>query len=293
MELTACGTDDDYEAWRSVRMAVHPGERCPTVAELRAQDSPDRVLLIATEDGTVLGSGLAQRSETAGGGAAAPRVLPEHRRRGVGTALLRALADHCTRLGLPELRSAADDEGSLAFATRFGFVEVDREVEQVRTVGDEPVPPPPPAGVRLVTLDEQPGRWAACFDTFGSEVLADFALYAPLDISLDQWTSDGWAGDPTFLALSDGEVVGCAGLNRDADRPERAEHSLTGVRRDWRGRGLAEHLKRHTLRWAAQHGVHELYTWTQAGNAAMIRLNEKLGYAVATTSITVARPLPL
>jgi hypothetical protein len=39
--------------------------------------------------------------------------------------------------------------------------------------------------------------------------------------------------------------------------------------------------------------VSEIYTWTQAGNVAMLRLNEQLGYVVGKTSISLARPLPL
>ena len=37
----------------------------------------------------------------------------------------------------------------------------------------------------------------------------------------------------------------------------------------------------------------ELYTWTQAGNTSMLRLNEHLGYVTGLTSITLSRPLPL
>lgn len=291
MELTVCVTDDDYEAWRTVRLAVAPGERCDTVAEMRAQDLRSRLLLLAVVDGEVVGSGAAARSETAGGGFAAPRVLPEHRRKGIGSAILEALAEHCTGLGLPELRAGADDEGALAFAHRFGFVEVDREIEQVRTIGQEPPPPGLPGGVDVVLLSEHPGLWPACYDTFGTEVLADFALHSPLVVSAEEWNTS-WHGDPMFLALSEGEVIGCAGLHLDTDRPERAEHALTAVRRDWRGRGIASHLKRRTLHWAATHGLDEVYTWTQAGNTSMLRLNEHLGFATGTTSITVSRPLP-
>jgi GNAT superfamily N-acetyltransferase len=292
MELTACVTDDDYEAWRAIRIAVLPGDRCDTVAELRAQRSPDRLLLIARVDGRVVGSGVADRSDSAGLGFAAPRVHPEHRRRGVGSALLRALAEHCAGLGLPAVDASVDDEGSLAFATRFGFVEVDREVEQTRTIGTEPPPSALPPGVEVVTLSQQPELWAACFDTFGRQVLADFALYTPLDISAEQWETT-WRGDPMFLALHEGEVIGCAGLLRDTDRPERCENALTGVRRDWRGRGIATHLKRRTLRWAADNGVRTVYTWTQAGNVPMRQLNEHLGYVTGRTGITLSRALPL
>ena len=70
-------------------------------------------------------------------------------------------------------------------------MEVDRQVEQVRAIGDEPPPSALPAGVEVVMLDEHPELWAACFDTFGTYVLSDFALYAPLQISADQWNSSG------------------------------------------------------------------------------------------------------
>jgi GNAT superfamily N-acetyltransferase len=292
MDISVCVTDEDYEAWRRVRMAVVPGERSATVAELRQPDSPDRLLLLAAVDGTVVGSGVADRSDTAGGGFVAPRVLTEHRRRGVGSALLEALAAHVTTLGLPELRAMVEDHESLGFAEHFGFVEIDRQVEQVRALGHEPPPSALPAGVEVITLDQQPELWAACFDTFGTEVLADFALFEPLQISAEQWAGS-WAGDPMFIALLDGEVIGCAGLHRDTDRPERGENALTAVRRDWRGRGIAAHLKRRTLQWAADHGLTELYTWTQAGNVSMLRLNEHLGYTTGEISITVSRPLPL
>jgi GNAT superfamily N-acetyltransferase len=292
MELSVCVSDDEYEAWRAVRLAVEPGSRCLSVGEMRAADSSDRLLLLAVEDGDVVGSGIADRSDTAEAGFVAPRVLSGHRRRGVGSALLRALAEHCSGLGLPRVGTSVDDEGSLAFAERFGFVEVDREVEQVRTVGDEPEPTGLPAGVEVIEASQRPDLWAACFETFGKEVLADFAVFSPLEISAEQWSTT-WYGDPMFLALHDDEVVGCAGLNRDTDRPDRAENALTGVRRSWRGHGIASYLKRRTLHWAALNGLEEIYTWTQAGNSAMLRLNEHLGYVTTRHGITVSRALPL
>jgi hypothetical protein len=38
MELRVCVTDEEYEAWRAVRLAVLPEERCHTVEEMREQD---------------------------------------------------------------------------------------------------------------------------------------------------------------------------------------------------------------------------------------------------------------
>jgi mycothiol synthase len=291
MEITACVTDDDYEAWRQVRMEVVPGERTATVAELRAEDSADRMMVLAAVDGVVVGSGLAGVSDS-GGGFVAPRVRPDFRRRGVGTGLLHHLAAHLTTRSFAQARGMVDDSGSLVFAQQAGFVEIDRQVEQVLTLAEVPPPSAPPTGVRVIDLVEQPHLWAASYDTFGTEVLADFAVYEPLQVSAEQWAAS-WAGEPMFLALYDGAVIGCAGLHPDTDRPERAENALTAVRRDWRGRGVASYLKRLTLRWAAEHGVTEVYTWTQARNEPILRLNEHLGYVVGQTSTTLSRPLPL
>lgn len=292
MDISPCATDADYEAWRQVRIAVIPYERTQSVDELRAGDSPDRLLLLARVDGAVVASGLSDRAESAGAGSVIPRVLPDHRRQGIGTALLYRLAEHVASLGLPMLRAGADDHGSLAFAQRFGFAEVNREVEQTYIVTRTVAVAPLPDGLEVVTAQEQPGLWEACFEHFGREALADFAVDTPLEVTLDRWTRV-WLGDPMFLAVHRGEVVGCAGLGLDPDDPRRAENSLTATRRDWRGRGVAVHLKQRTLAWAAQHGISEVYTWTQDGNAAMRALNTRLGYATTRTGIQLARSLPL
>ena len=80
---------------------------------------------------------------------------------------------------------------------------------------------------------------------------------------------------------------------RDADRADRAEHGLTAVRRDWRGRGVARALKQATIAWAAANGLRELYTWTQRGNENMQGVNERLGYVVRSRSVMVRAPIPL
>ncbi|UFN44532.1 GNAT family N-acetyltransferase [Nocardioides okcheonensis] len=293
LEITACRTDADYEAWRSVRLAVLPYERCDPADELRRQDErATRLMLVAREDGVVVGSGLADLSDSAGTGSVAPRVLPGYRRRRIGTALLERLAHHLEAHDLMRVRATVDDDDSLAFAHCLGFEDTDHEVEQTRAVVDLPPVPDAPEGVEVVLASERPGLWEASYDRFGREATGDFALSTALDVTPDRWATS-WLGDPMFLALHDGEVVGCAGLEVDTDVTDRAENALTAVRRDWRGRGLAIHLKLLALHWAAEHGIAEVYTWTQDGNAAMRTLNTRLGYATTRRSTMVARALPL
>jgi mycothiol synthase len=291
--LRPAETDADLEAFRQVRLAVLPHERAPTVEELRDLETPERLLLLAEIDGEVCGAGLADRSETAGDAFVAPRVLLSARRRRVGTALLAALSEHVLRLGFPYARSLVEDPGSLAFAERFGFVEVNRQVEQVLAV-DGAVAAAAPDGVEIVSVADRLELWRAAYDPLGLEAFADMALDRPLDIPLAVWERE-WIGPPEamFVALAAGEVIGCAGLLPDADRPDRAENALTAVRRDWRGRGVASALKRTTLVWAAANGIREVYTWTQRGNADMRRLNEHLGYVTRSECITVRAPLPV
>jgi GNAT superfamily N-acetyltransferase len=99
--------------------------------------------------------------------------------------------------------------------------------------------------------------------------------------------------EATFVALDGDAILGMAGLNQDIDQPERAENALTAVRRDQRGRGLARALKETAIAWAAEHGIREIYTWTQTGNENMREVNAHLGYVTRDISINLRRPLPL
>lgn len=286
-------SDEDYAAWRQVRLAVVPNERADSVENLRAQAGPQHQFLLAEVDGELAGSGVVGKADLAGSGAITARVLPGWRRRGVGTAILRVLAGRAAEMGFGVVGSNVEDLGSVSFAERYGFREVDRQVEQVRVIGDEPAPRVPD-GVEIVQVSARPELWRAVYPTVGAQAFQDMALISPLDVSLEQWERD-WISDPDamFVALADGEVIGCAGLLPDPDDPGRAEHALTSVRRDWRRRGVAAALKRCCLAWAANHGLREVYTWTQRGNDDMRVLNTHLGFTTRTESLTMHAGLPL
>lgn len=285
-------TDADLEAWRRVRLAVLPDERAQTVEEMRSAATDDPLYLLAEVDGEVVGSGLSGRSSFDYAGLHA-RVVPTARRQGVGTALLRVLAEDAVGRGFVEAGSIVEDPGSLAFAERFGFQEVDRQIEQVRTIGDE-AEPTMPDGITVVSVAERPELWARAYDPFALEAIGDMATHLPVVVSREEWEHE-WLMWPEamFLALDGDEIVGCAGLEFDADRPDRSEHAFTGIARRWRRRGLASALKRLTLQFAAEHGIREVYTWTQTGNADMLALNERLGYRYGKEAITVRGALPL
>jgi mycothiol synthase len=285
-------SDADLEAWRQVRIAVLPDERTEPVAQIRAGRMPGQVFLLAELNGGVVGSGTVHRSNVRDTASVAPRVLPAFRRRGIGTALLRPLVAHAESLGVSRALALADDEGSAAFARRFGFEEADRQVEQVRCLGAEPWPDFP-AEVEVTTVAERPELLELAYD-LAVEGYAEMAVFAPVSIEREEWLREE-ATHPagSFVALAGGEIVGYSGLMRDDDDPARAEDGLTAVRRDWRRRGLATALKQAELAWAAENGIREIYTWTQRGNEGMRKVNERLGYEYRRTSLTMIAPLPL
>lgn len=220
--------------------------------------------------------------------------MPGQRRHGVGTALLYALAEHVERLGFPDLGVRADDEGALTFAQQFGFEEVSRDVEQVRVVVAGEQWPRAPAGIELVSLAERQELRARTYHELALEAFDDMPTPRKIQISLEDWEREWITSlEGSFVALAGAEIVGCAGLIRDTDRTDRAENSLTAVRRDWRGRGLARALKEATIAWASANGVRQIYTWTQTGNENMQAVNERLGYVTRHVSISLRRSLPL
>ena len=240
----------------------------------------------------MVGSGVADRSHITGG-YLAPRVLPDHRRRGVGSALLRVLIDHLVDQGFGSAGTSVEDDPSYAFAVHHGFEEVDRQVELVRTVSKDEPAAPPYEGVDFWTVAQRPELLQRSF-ALAQQGYTDMVLKTgPAVVPLDEWLrEEATLPAGTFVALEHGIIVGYAGLLAWTDDATRAENGLTVVDRRWRGRGLATALKRRQLAWAAANGIREIVTWTQEGNDAMQRVNVRLGYTARSISRTMRRDLP-
>ena len=289
--LRTVESDGDLEAWIAVRRRVLPDEPAATMEQMRALEAPDRLLLLAERDGELAGSGLATRSDT-GGGFIAPRVLPEHRRHGVGTSLLEPLLVHVRAHGFEAAVALAEDEAALAFAHKHDFAEVDRQVEQVREVSPDEPAPAPYEGLAFVSVEERPELLELSFGV-AEQGYADLVLASgSMRVTLDEWLRDEATLPGGSIVALDGEhVVGYAGLLSWNDDDTRAENGLTAVDRDWRRRGLATALKRRQIAWASAHGIRELITWTQTGNEGMRSVNEQLGYSTRTISLRMRREL--
>jgi GNAT superfamily N-acetyltransferase len=86
-------------------------------------------------------------------------------------------------------------------------------------------------------------------------------------------------------------VVGYAKFALTDAQPKTAHHDLTGVKRAWRGRGVARALKATQIAWAKANGYEELRTRNDERNAPIRKLNKEFGYRPAIGRIYLRGPL--
>jgi GNAT superfamily N-acetyltransferase len=285
MELASgdrAGAEAYAASWNAVvsRYPITPEE----LDRSRAR-RPDDLRLVGRIDWAVAGCAAAIRSDLPGRTYMGNVVLPEHRRRGLGRAFLERVVVAARAHG-SELLAAGVEEGDEAgegFAARFGLREVLRELEISRRVRADEPEVDLPDGIEIVELSSRPHLLRDVY-ALACETLPEMPLHAPLVLpSFDRWVEEDATGPDvlsggTLVALDGGSVVGFAGLLRRSADPQLAEHGLTSVAASHRNRGIATALKRAQIAWAARHGYRELMTSTQAANAPMRAVTDKLGY---------------
>jgi len=226
-------------------------------------------------------------------------VRPERRGHGVGSALLTTAGAWSRAGGCSELLGAVReaDPASLRWAENRGFREVGRNSMLVLDLARAELPEvAAPQGIEMTTWAERPdlvrGIYAVAREAYpdvpgeGEAEMASFEEWLSADM---EGTSDRPAA--TFLALADGEVVGYAKLALSSARPTVALHDMTGVRRAWRGRGIAGALKRAEIAWAKTNGYTRLETFNEERNEPIRRLNERHGYRPEPGQIIVRGPI--
>ena len=226
-------------------------------------------------------------------------VPRESRGAGIGSELLGSLSAWARDLGYLDLMGPVKetDDVSLAWAARRGFVEIGRNSLLALDLTRAAKPPvDPPDGIEIVSWAERPGIEAGMYavareaypDVPGEED-AEVASYEE-GLAMDMQGA-GDRPEATFVALSDGEVVAYAKLSLSRARPTVAMHDITGVRRGWRGRGIARALKAAEIAWALDNGYERLETQNEERNEPIRRLNERYGYLVEPGSVTVRGPI--
>jgi GNAT superfamily N-acetyltransferase len=296
VRIDTASSSEDLEAVAGVVERVH-GLRI-SVAELEHDlfADPDARFFVARSGEQVVGSGVAKRSTQQGTLYAIARVLPEHRRRGAGSALYEALSAHARSLGVSALWGRVQGPESLQFALNRRFREIGREIESVLRVAGAPPPVPPPPGVDITSLGDRPELAKACH-LVDTEAVPDIPSEMPfVALPFERWRAGNLEGPAALphactVALVDSEVVGYAALLARLAEPGTAEHQLTVVRRAWRGRGIASALKSAQIAWAARNGFERLVTYNHEANSPMRGVNARLGYEPQRPVVLVQGPL--
>jgi GNAT superfamily N-acetyltransferase len=226
-------------------------------------------------------------------------VAPEHRRAGVGSALLDK-AEECIRragrrVAVFEVAypAEAEDWSGTAFATARGYSMALHEAHQVLDLPAAiDLDVPARDGYRVVSwLDRCPDEWAEAY----SELMSRFNTEAPtgdLDVEPNAWTverlreteADMAARGKRFFVSAgvspDGELVGYTEIGAPADNPD-GYQGETLVDPAHRGHGLGLALKAANLRQmvAELPGRGRVHTFVSPANDAMNAVNRTLGFA--------------
>ncbi len=264
-------------------------------AELRSSTS--RVVLIAVEDGKVVGYGNVYLPEA---DAEAPRlrvtvqVPPAERGRGIGGALFEAITQAARDAGAGGLLIVvSDDDASKRFATTHGFT-LSRQMSHARAeLSRAPEPAAVPDDLRLATFDEVDPRriweaWGAVADGDPSGL-----SHTP---AYDDWVATDWNHPDLRRDLSiallteDGAVVSFVSTTAD---PERRViwSNLTGTVPTYRGRGLAKVVKSAALTRSRDAGFGTAFTGNDSNNVPMLAVNRWLGYETTAAAWTAEKAL--
>lgn len=173
---------------------------------------------------------------------------------------------------------------------RFGMTPVRYMKEMIRAL-DSHVPVENPDGIEIVLWDrarDEAARGAV------NESFADHWGSTPTDAESYQHRleSDGTRLDLSFQALADDDVVGiCTNSvypDDEAVTGRREGWVMTlGVKRDWRGKGLASALLRSSFNAFREAGLTHSMIAVDADNpSGAFHLYEKLGYEVLHGTIT-------
>ena len=233
-------------------------------------------------------------------------VEPEYQRRGIGGWVYDGLMEELSRLGAETVWACARDDRPqhLEFARSRGFHELWRNVTQRLTVEEvalsgleEVTDRIAERGITVTTLSEEAERnpdYLRDLHHLLNLINADVpraGYFTP--VSFDEFASsrDARPSDGYFLAKQGEEYVGLSYLETTVGNPLSLEIGLTGVRREYRRRGVARALKLHTIRYASEKGFDSIETGSDSTNGPILALNESVGFQKTYAWVTFEKEL--
>jgi GNAT superfamily N-acetyltransferase len=221
-------------------------------------------------------------------------VRPALRRGGLGTALYDAGLEHLRAVGAASLESWASDEAGARFlgARRFRPMRTLRGLRLDLSTADLTAYAPLRAvkeaeGYSVVAFGSVAHRTRELHALDAASIADVPATHAEDDFRYEDWIEETLkhpqlSREGSFVVLAADEPVAYALLHVDPVS-RLAVNEMTGTRADVRRRGLARLAKLATISWAQENGFIAILTSTDCENAAMLGLNERLGYRQITT----------
>jgi GNAT superfamily N-acetyltransferase len=259
-------------------------------------------LLLAEDDSTgqVVGSlhaGFSYQSPVPGHGFGVPHVHPAHRGRGTGSTLLRKAQEYLARLGANTLHVWAVDAEDRAFAEKRGFTPGHSQHHLRLDLANSTLPEVPalPSGFALRSAADLGDDPRPLYEA-DAEVALDEPGSVPVALDdYDDWLNTVWNAPlldralTTLVHAEDGRVA--AFTLAHTDGRTRYSSGMTGVRREFRGLGLAKAVKADSLRRSRAAGCLEAYTGNDDVNGPMLAVNRGLGYERCATEVEYVRAL--
>jgi GNAT superfamily N-acetyltransferase len=293
------GSADEWRIWESMT----PDD---SLIRITVEDAAGRFVAMANlSDG-----GAARHPDGAQSGGVS--VARADRGKGIGSTLLALIVDEAIRRKAPRLLAGASaaHTDSLEWAARRGFREIGRRIESyVELARFDParfsarVDAVRRSGITLRTIGEilnsldDKGREAFIRELYDAEtpMWEDIPWATPTP----QWPYERFRhmnfesgqliADASVVAY-DGETI--AAFTTTGKRQSQDGYTwMTGVGRDYRGRGLATVIKVEALSRAKAKGLRAMLTTNDEPNKAMREINAKLGYQILPAHVQLEKPL--
>ena len=310
-------SDADYAARAAISNAVYPDYR-DTVEELKFGDAnKDPKLKVARFFAVVEGQPVGQASYGQSLSMYHPQkfelgiaVLPEWQGQGIG----KALYEHTVAALKPfdpiliRANAREDHHRSIRFITERGFTEAMRDWESRfnphtfdRTPFVDVLDRVTSSGIVLKSLAELRESdanwkqklyeldWAITLDMPTTDTLTEpgFEHFEKTTLGNPSFLPEGW-----FIAVDGDSYVGESALWKSLGEPEICYVGATGVRREYRRRGIATALKIVVADWAKAAGIQQVRTWNAQQNRAMLSINEAMGFEKIPAWISYEKKLP-
>jgi GNAT superfamily N-acetyltransferase len=219
------------------------------------------------------------------------RVAPEYQRRGIGGRLYEHVLAELTGAGARAVQVEAHESLSelVAPLARHGFRELLRswpftldlrrcDLSRFASAYDRL------GALEITTLANEQARdpdWLSKLYTLHTTISRDVPIPGhPLPAPPLAWFAKHVADLPeAFFIVRDGEqYIAESYLHASQDEPGILIQKVTGVRSEYRGRGIALALKLETIAFAQRRGLEEIRTGVESNNSSMLAINARLGF---------------